>query len=42
MKRIEDFNIIASDNRVWDFHRWIENPNLNDNDVSENPHVLDS
>ena len=36
----EDYNIIAPNNKVWDFHQWMENPNINDNDVSENPYPV--
>ena len=36
----EDYNIIAPDNKVWNFHQWVENPNMNDNDVSENPYPV--
>jgi len=36
----EDYNIIAPDNKVWDFRKWMENPNMNDNDVSENPYPV--
>ncbi len=35
----EDYNVIAPDNKVWDFHTWMENPNMN-NDVSENTYPV--
>ena len=36
----EDYNIIAPYNKVWDFRKWMENPNMNDNNVSENPYPV--
>jgi hypothetical protein len=36
---LEDYNVIAPDNRVWDLHRWMLNPNVVD-DVSENPYPV--
>lgn len=36
----EDYNIISPDNKVWNFHKWMGNPNMNNNDVSENPYPV--
>lgn len=35
----EDYNVISPDNKVWDFHKWMKNPNM-DNNVSENPYPV--
>jgi len=35
----EDYNIIAPDNKVWDFQEWMKSPNMV-NDVSENPYPV--
>lgn len=39
MMKKEDYNVIAPDNKIWDFSRWMGNPNM-DNDVSENPYPV--
>jgi len=38
--RKEDYNVIAPDNKVWNFYLWMENPNMGDNNVSENPYPV--
>lgn len=36
----EDYNIIAPDNKVWNHKKWLDNPNINDNNVSKNPYPV--
>jgi hypothetical protein len=39
--RKEDYNVITPDNKVWNFQKWIENPNYDTvNDISENPYPV--
>ena len=37
--RKEDYNIISTDNKVYNYQIWIKNPNMI-NDVSENPYPV--
>ena len=39
MKRIEDYNVIAPDNKIWNREKWLNSPNLIDN-VSENQYPV--
>jgi len=39
MKRVEDYNVITPDNKIWDREKWLSSPNLIDN-VSENQYPV--
>lgn len=38
-KRIEDYNIITPDNKIWNYHKWMLCPDMV-NDVSDNPYPV--
>lgn len=38
--RVEDYNVISPDNKIWDYLKWINNPNVNKHNISENPYPV--